>query len=119
MKGFLLTAYSNDTFESPQYAQVDKENQMSSKGIMVELGNVSTSEDSDTNDIRPDNLYLNTESTDADNLYSNTEAKNVFSEYNIAVGNLPSVAKMKRKNNAFKKEYAVRRLFYYSVCVCV
>ncbi|CAG2187877.1 Tyrosine-protein phosphatase non-receptor type 5,Receptor-type tyrosine-protein phosphatase eta [Mytilus edulis] len=100
-------AYSNDTFESPQYAQVDKENQMSSKGIMVELGNVSTSEDSDTNDIRPDNLYLNTESTDADNLYSNTEAKNVFSEYNIAVGNLPSVAKMKRKNNAFKKEYAM------------
>ncbi|XP_076077504.1 uncharacterized protein LOC143047985 isoform X3 [Mytilus galloprovincialis] len=100
-------AYSNDTFESPQYAQVDKENQMSSKEIMVELGNVSTSEDSDTNDIRPDNLYLNTESTDADNLYSNTEAKNVFPEYNIAVGNLPSVAKMKRKNNAFKKEFAM------------
>ncbi|XP_071161943.1 multiple epidermal growth factor-like domains protein 11 isoform X2 [Mytilus edulis] len=100
-------AYSNDTFESPQYAQVEKENQMSSKGMMVEFGNVSMSEDSDTNDTRPDNLYLNTESTDADNLYSNTEAKNVFSEYNIAVGNLPSVAKMKRKNNAFKKEYAM------------
>ncbi|XP_063418822.1 uncharacterized protein LOC134701585 [Mytilus trossulus] len=103
----ICRSYSNDTFESPQYAQVEKENQMTSKGVMVELGNVSSSEDSDTNDNRPDNLYLNTESNDADNLYSNTETKNLFSEYNIAVGSLPSVAKMKRKNNSFKKEYAM------------
>ncbi|XP_052092481.1 receptor-type tyrosine-protein phosphatase mu-like isoform X2 [Mytilus californianus] len=96
--------YSNETFESPQYAHVEKENQMSFKGIMVELGNVLMTENLDANGTIPDNLYPNIESIDAENLYSNTEAENVFSEYNIAVGNLLSVAKMKRKNNAFKKE---------------
>ncbi|CAC5398797.1 PTPRK [Mytilus coruscus] len=105
--------YSKETFESPQYAHVEKENQMPFKGLndcredSVEFGNVSTNDNVYANGPRPDNLHSNTESKDAENLYSNTETKNVFSEYNISVGNLPNIAKIKRKHNAFKKEYSM------------
>ncbi|CAG2211544.1 PTPRT [Mytilus edulis] len=113
VKEMFNTGYSNETFETPQYAQVEKENQMSFKGLddyredSVELGNKSKINNMHANGTISDNLYRNTELEDTANVYSNTEANNAFSEYNIAVGNLPSIANIKRKNNAFKKEYSM------------
>ncbi|VDI07363.1 Hypothetical predicted protein, partial [Mytilus galloprovincialis] len=72
-----------------------------------ELENISSTNNMYANGTLPVNLYRNTELKDTSNVYSNTEANNAFSEYNIAVGNLPSIATIKRKNNAFKREYSM------------
>lgn len=113
--GFFFTGYSNETLETPQYAHVEKENQMSFKGlddcreISVEIGNSSTTNNLYANGTRHDNIYQNTELKDTANLYSSKEANNTFSEYKIAVSNLPSIARIKRNKDAFKKEYSVRQ----------
>lgn len=75
--------------------------------VSVELENISSTNNMYANGTIPVNLYRNTELKDTSNVYSNTEANNAFSEYNIALGNLPSIATIKRKNNAFKREYSV------------